>query len=50
MGFISLANFSDYNDKLMNSVAGGNILSVSVWKLSTGQHKTCALELDLTGQ
>jgi hypothetical protein len=31
MGFILLANFSDFNDKLTNSVAGGNILSVSVW-------------------
>jgi len=31
MGFISLANFSDYNEKLTNSVAGGNILYISVW-------------------
>lgn len=31
MRFISLANFSDYNDKLTNSAAEGNILSISVW-------------------
>jgi hypothetical protein len=31
MVFILLAILSDYNDKLTNSVAEGNILSVSVW-------------------
>jgi hypothetical protein len=50
MEFILLEDFSDYNNKLTNSAAGGNILSVSVWQLSPVQHKTCALDLDLTGQ
>ena len=35
MGFISLAIFSDFNDKLMNWVAGGNILCVVIFSWST---------------